>query len=307
MAQININLVSYLDPFAYTGGGELVVRDLISGCDNAKIKLYKWARRDGKLSKLIPPRRKLHPNPDLWILVDVHNCPDDRLPIEAEFVRSIIHSRRYIHVDNAYVDICSCASLPCNGERESCLIQCQRESRLELYQNSICNYFLSPLHRDTVAKIAGLTDKSKLSIIHPTIDTEIFRNYGLIRDIDFLAVGTIARYKGYHEIKNRFEGLGKNFVFIGRNSTGEKLFGTHLEWVSHDQMPSYFNRAKSFVHLPCWKEPMGRAVVEAALCGCKIITNSNVGAASFNYDISNPTNLRESASKFWREVEILAQ
>jgi hypothetical protein len=63
------------------------------------------------------------------------------------------------------------------------------------------------------------------------------------------------------------------------------------------------NRAKNFVFLPRWPEPQGRVVVEAALSGCNLIVNENVGALSFPFDISNPENIRNAEELFWEELE----
>jgi hypothetical protein len=45
-------------------------------------------------------------------------------------------------------------------------------------------------------------------------------------------------------------------------------------------------------------------VVEAALSGCNLIVNENVGAMSFPFDIAEPLNIQESASLFWDELEV---
>ena len=44
-------------------------------------------------------------------------------------------------------------------------------------------------------------------------------------------------------------------------------------------------------------------MVEAALCGCKLITNENVGATSFDFDISDPQMIADAPDHFWREIE----
>jgi hypothetical protein len=63
------------------------------------------------------------------------------------------------------------------------------------------------------------------------------------------------------------------------------------------------NRAKHFVFLPRWPEPQGRVVTEAALCGCQLITNQNVGATSFPFDIANPANFAGANDEFWDAIE----
>ena len=63
------------------------------------------------------------------------------------------------------------------------------------------------------------------------------------------------------------------------------------------------NRAKNFVFLPRWPEPQGRVVVEAAMCGCNLITNQNVGATSFPFDLANPANFAGAEDEFWSAIE----
>jgi glycosyltransferase involved in cell wall biosynthesis len=88
---------------------------------------------------------------------------------------------------------------------------------------------------------------------------------------------------------------------------GEKLdFGRHPGYVPYDRIPEYMNRAKNFVFLPRWPEPQGRVVVEAALCGCNLITNENVGATSFPFDIGRSENFQNATGEFWDAVEHLA-
>jgi len=43
--------------------------------------------------------------------------------------------------------------------------------------------------------------------------------------------------------------------------------------------------------------------VEAAMCGCNLITNKNVGATSFPFDIANPANFAGAGEEFWEAIE----
>lgn len=58
---------------------------------------------------------------------------------------------------------------------------------------------------------------------------------------------------------------------------------------------------RTFIHLPEALEPYGRAVAEAYLAGCEIVTNGNVGAVEW---IENqPEALNRGADLFWEAVE----
>ena len=56
------------------------------------------------------------------------------------------------------------------------------------------------------------------------------------------------------------------------------------------------------MYFPRWPEPQGMVVIEAAMCGCKIISNNNVGALSFDFDISNPKNFENSLPDLLIEI-----
>ncbi len=76
---------------------------------------------------------------------------------------------------------------------------------------------------------------------------------------------------------------------------------------SYDDIPNYLNKTKNFVFKPRWPEPQGRVVVEAALCGCNLDLNDNVGAKTFEFDISVPENYENAADEIWNKLEQLIE
>jgi glycosyltransferase involved in cell wall biosynthesis len=152
------------------------------------------------------------------------------------------------------------------------------------------NFFLSPMHRDVIKNL--INQEIPSSILPPFLDLENLPDISKVfKDIEYLYIGTISEYKGYSEIVRRFGHVGDDFLFIGPKETNLKLFSqNYLPWVNRKEVYNYMSRAKRFVHLPSWKEPMGRTVLEASLCGCEIIGNSNIGALSFDFDISQKSN-----------------
>ena len=237
----------------------------------------------------------------MWILSDVWNSPEQKLHFRDGFLEDIINYQPYVHLDNAYVDVCSEGPLPCNGNSLDCKTICDKTRAHWIYSKSLLNIFLSPLHMKTVNRLLENKYFDHSIWIRPLIDTQKFRNQNIKRDIEYLYVGSITKYKGYDNIKNRFGHLN-NFLFVGHNATNEKLFGHHIEYVPNHDIPGLLNRARNFVHLPVWIEPMGRTVVEAALCGCNILSNDNVGALSFPFDIADPEMIKGSARSFWNEL-----
>jgi glycosyltransferase involved in cell wall biosynthesis len=304
---MKINFVSFLDPYKFHGGGELDNRMLLEEGRRMGIDIRRAARVSNKyLHRIYHPKFRLHKHPDLWILSDLFNVPEYGLTYRKNFLENIIHTAPFIHLDNAYVDICSSGPLPCGGNRDRCGKACGNPLSFDLYSRSILNVFLSPLHARTINQYFNNQFLDKSFIVRPLVSTTKFVRKEVQKDIDFIYVGTISKYKGYDNLKQRF-GKEKNFLFIGKNATGEQLFGKHIEHIQNEELGGYLNRARNFVHLPAWKEPMGRTVIEAALCGCKIISNENVGACSFDFDISQPVNIEGSAVAFWQKLKSLSQ
>lgn len=302
---MKINFVSFLNPYRFNGGGELDNRMIIDTGRKLGHDIRLYSRVNNKyINRLIRPKAKYHTSPDLWILADIFNVPEYGLSYPKGFLEQIIDNEPFIHFDNAYVDICSKGALPCGGNKSLCSCSGGYKLSHDLYAKSILNVFLSPLHSTTINKLLGNKFIDKSFIVKPLVDPRRFFISNAERDFDYIYVGTISNYKGYQNIKKRFSGE-KNFLFIGSNATGEKLFGKHIEFIDNSELLHYLNRAKNFVHLPEWKEPMGRTIIEAALCGCNIISNDNVGACSFDFDISNPVNIEDSAEKFWEHIQVL--
>jgi len=305
---MKINYVSYLNPFEYAGGGEVILKRLIEigrklGHEIKVSSVYKSLKID------------IFKNADLFFLADIYNNPTRfKRFFNKNFIKNIIHNERYIHFDNAYCDVCDLSYLPCNGQikETNCSYKpkwtfwlskkCFRNSTRVLYKNSMLNVFLSPLHREIVQKILGKDIVGNYYECKPIIDPKRFYDQKVERDIDNLFVGVICEAKGIKNMKKRFP--DGNITMIGKTGNGEdENFGKRLGYIPYKEMPKYFNRANNFIFLPRWPEPQGRVVVEAALCGCNLICNDNVGALSFPFDIKNPTNFSNAEEEFWEIVE----
>jgi glycosyltransferase involved in cell wall biosynthesis len=267
---------------------------------------------------------------DMYWLVDVFNFPQTLksrgawLRFPHTLLEDIAGNHPFIHMSNAYVDVCNLGHLPCSGQAQ---VQCAHKSPAHLIHNlalrdfgqqcfaldplvrklfarSALNVYLSPLHQRTIEGILGDARGRDSFVLKPMIDGTSFYNRGLERDIDFLFVGVIGEAKGLAAMRERFRDA--DIHFVGKIAPGEKLdFGTWHGSVPYSDIPLYMNRAKHFVFLPRWPEPQGRVVTEAALCGCKLITNENVGATSFPFDIANLANFAGAADEFWDAIEQL--
>jgi glycosyltransferase involved in cell wall biosynthesis len=306
----------------YSGGGETVNRQLIDAGISRGHQISTTSVRNRK--------REIQEDADLYLLADIFNFPHtlksrgNWLKFSENFLKEIIDNKPFMHLNNAYSDICNLGYLPCSGKSEE---SCKFKSRTNLRQNligrdfsnncfsyrdivrqsylkSVANIFVSPLHREVISKSAKIPESHKSLIVNPMINTNDFKNHNVARDIEYLFVGVLSEAKGYFELREKFR--DKNIYLVGDIHPDIELdFGTYLGKLSYSEIPSIMNRAKNFVYLPRWPEPQGRVVVEAALSGCKLITNENVGALSFPYDISDPRNIEKSGEIFWEELEEL--
>ena len=313
--------MSYVDPTRHQGGGEMISMDVIrAGITRGHTFSISSARPSKKIT--------YDEAADIDLVVDLFNYPNTLkslgswLDFSSEFREKILLRRKFVHMTNAYTDICNEPYLPCSGD--SALV-CPSKSAVNIIRNltlkdfsSSCfssrisvrkffsqsklNIFLSPLHRDTSLKVLNLNQTVPSFVLKPTIDASRFFNQNIERDIEYLFVGIISEAKGLEEMREKF--VDSNIHFVGKLYPGEKLdFGTYHGTVGYDEVPNLMNRAQNFVFLPRWPEPQGRVVIEAALCGCNSITNNRVGATSFNFDISNPQNFHNSTDELWEAIE----
>jgi len=318
---MKINYISYLNPFKYNGGGEVVNRQLVE----------EGVKRGHKFNFTSAKNRMSDYNEaaDFDFLADIFNFPGTLksrgawIHLDENLIQKIVNSRPFVHMTNAYADVCNLGYLPCSGSAKSI---CEYKSPLQIkrnlaakdfrrdcfaqnklvrdsFKNSIANIYVSPKHRDVTNQVLRLDDSNNSIVVKPIINTSDFYNRNLTRDIDYLFVGVLSEAKGFENLKREYS--DKNLVIVGDIHPGVKLdFGDYRGKLPYREIPEIMNRAKNFVYLPRWPEPQGRVVVEAALSGCNLIVNENVGAMSFPFDIAEPLNIQESASLFWDELEV---
>lgn len=319
---MRINLISFLDPHVYGGGGEMISRRLL------EVGLERG--HDIRNSTIRPRRKALHATPDLSLLIDIFNFGHTLRSLGAwrafdqRFLDDMLQRAPFVHLTNAYVDVCNLPYLPCSGDgAKICPIKpslgllnrltirdwgnaCFANSQLvkRLYEKATLNVYLSPLHRLVTEKLLSSNSLPPSYVLKPLIDTTRFSNSGIARDIEYLFVGVISEAKGLGAMRERFR--NEDIHFIGRCTPEVTLdFGTYHGHIPYDEVPNFMNRAKNFVFLPRWPEPQGRVVAEAALCGCNLIGNENVGALSFDMDLSDPQNYFGVEDDFWRTIESL--
>ncbi len=179
----------------------------------------------------------------------------------------------------------------------------------ELMKYSLINIFLSPLHRDCFTKYFNSYNDTLL--VSPHIPFT-FIDKGEKRLNRIMYAGNIHDGKGLNNIiefaKNNkdinidfYSNRGASYL----KSELKRLKNCHLKgYIKKEEMADYYNKYKYFVHLPKDIEAFGRAVGEAILCGCKVISNSKIGALSYNWDYKNfRINTLYAHYYFWNELE----
>lgn len=156
-----------------------------------------------------------------------------------------------------------------------------------LMSKSFANIFLSPLHYHEWCRFIGGVIPNAFNYFQK-VDHKIFNNTKSERPINVLYVGAITEAKGVVEAQYMF---GNNIKFIGRGDLSLIDPANYLGTAKPEDVAKAMNAAKFFLHLPNWKEASARTVVEAAMCGCRLLVNENVGACSFGFsDIYNPNH-----------------
>lgn len=303
---MRIAWLSFLDVNTFSGGGELAQRDLISIGRKRGHTISESPFLRGRAQRVL---RRSHVyrrvdvdwNADVFVLSNIRNCPRLDLPFPQDVLERALASRRVALVEDAWIDTCE-LDMPCGGDPQKCPHECDRQWSNALFARSQIAVFVSPMQQSMIKSVLEVALPRHQILRRPFIDPQEFKNLGLERDIDVLYVGTISEAKGYRNLTRRY---GANrLTFVGPNVLDEPISGTYLGAMPYEALPELYNRARTFAHLPEWYEPMGRTVVEASLCGCKVVTNERVGVTTFpKPDWTDPAVIEGNGEGFWIDFE----
>ena len=177
----------------------------------------------------------------------------------------------------------------------------------KLFEHSVANVFISPAHRDNHHEQIDADGEC----FPLAIDTEMFRPVpGIARKPGTALVLNVRVIKTWKHLSEYIaEHATTKFTVVGNGIAGI-VRGRNVNIippVSLSRMPELYSAHESLVHLPdnwCAGE---RIVLEAALCGCKIIANKYVGHMSWDWDLTDADALRErlinAPYDFWRMVD----
>lgn len=302
---MRIAWISYLDMDVFAGGGELTQRRIVEAgrARGHRIETSAFLRRR--------PQRALRRtglyrsiaidwDADFFVLANLQNSPHLAHRIPPRDIERALQTGRAIVLEDAWVDVCP-LDVPCHGDVARCPSSCDRSFGNHVFRSARGAVFVSPLHRDVAAAVLE-TELPPTVIAHPMVDPDVFRPLGLERDIDVLYVGGISEQKGYYELVECFG--EERLTLAGPNLLGHTVGGTYLGELPNEDLPTIYNRARVFAHLPRWIEPQGRTVTEASLCGCELVVNDRVGAMSFAACHRNdPDVVGTHPDRFWDDFE----
>jgi glycosyltransferase involved in cell wall biosynthesis len=303
---VRVAWISFLDAHVFSGGGELNQRALIDiGRKRGHVISEHGflGRRPQRLARRFGLHRRfpIDWSADAFVLANIRNVPTFPKRIPEAIVLGALATGRAAVFQEAWVDVCR-FDVPCDGDIVKCNPTCDRSWADRLYTQAHAAIFNSPMQRDIIASVIGVPLPQHQILSRPVVDVTKFRRLDLERDLDVLYVGTISKAKGYFNLLERFG--PDRLTLVGRNTLEQPVLGNYLGPVANDQLPAIYNRARFFAHLPEWLEPMGRSVVEAALCGCELLLNDRVGVASYPpCEWRSARHVRRNGEIFWDDFE----
>jgi ADP-heptose:LPS heptosyltransferase len=156
-----------------------------------------------------------------------------------------------------------------------------------MFRNSVCNVFVSPAHREDYRLGLGTNGVC----IFPPMDVDLYQPVPGVTRVPGSVLVVTPRKWGKQSLK----------AFMASHPGKVDLWGDDL--VPPDKMPEVYSRYEFVAHLPQSKWSCERVIFEAALCGCKVITNTCAEGTSWGKDFEMPEMLRawikHNQAHFW--------
>ena len=274
-----------LDPFTHYGGAQQTDKEHII----AGFKL-------GHEIEIVLPGGAIPPS-DLTIISNAQGFP-------IELLSKI--PTKYIFFLHDYWGLCKWRlHYPMLEKCKNCYL---KPRFLPLLQKSLLNIFLSPLHRESWLFTYPELESHNFALIPSPINVSEFCDLHQER-AGMLAIHAGLKFKGYDRFKEFAEERHPLPIDLIGDIEGPLPPNVKsIEGVPYYEMNALYNKYETFVHLPTTPQPFERTVAEAYLSGCKVITNGNVGALSWEFFNKGRNEvaraLSSSSKKFWTEIEL---
>lgn len=199
----------------------------------------------------------------------------------------------------------------------------QDQSRIELarrlFLHSQCNFFISPAHLQFHQKY--IYQMSMSHVMPLAIDADVFKlnkKINRAKNTVVNAAGKLHSNKGLMPVMSFASSFPdhKITIYTDTYSGLVQLFKnipnvTLKPKVKNEELPNIYSESEYLVHLPVTFGAGERVILEAALCGCKIISNEMSGHMSWDWMGKTPDVglVREKVTKapyeFWKIIKKL--
>jgi len=206
-------------------------------------------------------------------------------------------------------------------ERPDFVAACVKEAQAEVAfvaAFSAADVLLPNARGEAQAIVDDLDVQTPAFVVPNAVDPSEFKHSdgGRTERTQVLCVGRIEPHKNQLGLIEALRGSGYDLVIAGpahpHHLDYEKQcrqagagWVTFLGPVPHEQLARHFVRARVHV-LPTWFETTGLASLEAALCGCAIVSTSNGHAGEYFADFAHycdpadPATIRDAVDGAWR-------
>lgn len=189
-----------------------------------------------------------------------------------------------------------------------------------LLQRAALNIFISHPQRHIFGEVLGAAIDPSLVIL-PPVDPDVFRPLKLPRDPK-LIVNTSGKLnspnKGFANVAKYINNNpGYTYeLYTEKNQELIQFAAKRMNVILKDPvdnhlLPSIYSRASSLIVMPSVMEPAGRTPIEAALCGCKVISNNKLGVGYFDLPLNSPDQIRsliyKSLDTLWFKLASIAK
>ena len=207
----------------------------------------------------------------------------------AKTLNYIIDNCKYIRYEHDYASLDRLKEIP------------------KLFDNSVANIFLSPLHRNQFIKRVRLEYKKIHLQPSPVLG---FKSLDIEREKDLIVYAGLLSYgKGLRNVvdfMNRNKDLRLEVYSWNHADYIHEFNTTNIKFIGakkNEELIEVYNKANYFIHMPDWQEPFGRAVMEAYYSGCNLLLNNKLGCRSYDWDWTNHDEMIERnnnhANDFW--------
>ena len=193
--------------------------------------------------------------------------------------------------------------------QDKCKICKHALEHLALFQKAKGLIFLSPLHeRVYLEQFPQLTEIPR-ALVPSALNTNLFNSPPEPLKDTVLTINTLLPFKGRENIL-RFIREHNEFTFtvVGHDPDDTTLpkNARFCGLLKYKELIKLFATHEYYVELPETPQPFNRTCAEAKLAGCKVITNSLMGAASYPEfrDKGRFKDLIDNAPEtFWKFIE----